>query len=124
MSKLNKKEMKEVKDSIKENLEEDFIENYNIWKSSLEDINGYIKKEIEDLLLVSVFDDNLLYTYDELCKSSLSAVDDIRVINKRDAEPTKLSRIITNKVAKDKISKILKTYIYDTNFYYDHRFQS
>lgn len=123
MGKLNKKEIKEVRESIKGNLEEDFIENYNIWKNSLEDINEYIRNEVEDMLLVSFFDNNLLYTYDGLCQSSLSVIDKIKIKSKRDVEPNKLSRIITNKVAENKISKIIKTHIEDNKFYNHHNYQ-
>jgi ABC-type Zn uptake system ZnuABC Zn-binding protein ZnuA len=113
--KLNKNDIKEVRESIKEKLEEDFIENYSIWKKSLEDINEYIRKEVEDILLVSVFDDGLLYSYDELCQNSLSVVDEIKMTTERDVEPTNLSKLITNKVAKDKISQIIKHHIGDNN---------
>ena len=115
--KLNKKDIKEVKESIKENLEEDFIENYGVWKRSLDDINQYIKKEVDDLLIVSSFNENLLYTYDELCQNSLLIVDKIKVVSKKDVEPTKLSKLITNEVAKYKISEIIKNHIDDNNFY-------
>lgn len=109
MKKLSENEEQEIRDSIKDNLELDFIENYNLWKRSLIGVNDIIRKEVKKNLIVTPFNENSLYTYDELCVASLSIVDDLSL--KESLDPNLISKEITQQVIFNKLTYLLMEYI-------------
>jgi|AntRauTorcE11897_2_1112592.scaffolds.fasta_scaffold13594_2 hypothetical protein len=111
MGRLTKEEKKEVRKSIKDKLKEDFVENKTTWVKSLNEINEFIENQFSSILIVSPFDRDLLFTYDELCKRSLYVIENIKIVNKRDIDPETLSKAITNSVSDIKILELIKYYL-------------
>ena len=107
---LSERDIKKVKSTIKGNLESDFIENYGVWKRSLDDVNNIIKVEIEKCLFIRPFYDELLYTYDELCNESLLIVESMPFEDGLDA--ANLSSEITKRITYNKLYDIIETYLY------------
>ena len=110
VNQLTEEQRQEIRDSIKGNLEYDFIENYNVWKSSLEEVNKVIKDEVKKSLLLTPMYEDLLYTYDELCIESLNVVDALPLVDDK-LDPTLISRKITEEVTYSRLANILSTYI-------------
>lgn len=107
---LTDKDKREVRDSIKEKLEEDFVENKSVWSQSLKEINEYIKVKVVKNLIITPFDNSLLFTYDELCRTSLYVVENIPLKSIKDVDSNTLSSDITDSVADLKILEILEYY--------------
>lgn len=107
---LTKDDKREIRDSIKEKLEEDFVENRSVWEESLKEINTSIEKEISSILIVTPFNKKMLFSYNELCRKSIYVIENIEIRNKSDVNPEKLSSKITNLVSDLKVSEIIEYY--------------
>lgn len=105
---LNEKEIVELREKIKVNLSNSFIEEYKKWKDTLNEVNWFIKDEIDNILILDEVDETLLYTYDEMCHMSLDSVDIIK-IDKLDS--VYISNLITDLTINEKILTILTFYI-------------
>ncbi|CAG7580975.1 MAG: hypothetical protein SLAVMIC_00620 [uncultured marine phage] len=110
VNQLTEKERQDIRDSIKGNLETDFIENYKVWKNSLIEVNKVIEEEVKKTLLISPMYKDLLYTYDELCKESLIVVDSLPLVADK-LDPKLISKKITREVTFARLGNILETYI-------------
>lgn len=109
MNKLSDNDRQEIRDSVRKSLELDFVENYNVWKRSLIDVNRIIEKEVTKNLIVTPFNYESLYTYDELCIESLSVVNTLPLGSELDVNM--ISKEITQQVIFNKLRDILLEYI-------------
>jgi len=106
--KLSEEEKTNIRNSIKSNLEFDFVENYHVWKSSLIDVNDIIRNDIKKHLFITPFMEDLLYTYDELCQESLSIVDSLTFDDDNSVDAISISREITQQVTMRKLLDIVQ----------------
>lgn len=109
MNKLSDSDRQEIREEVRNNLILDFVESYGRWKRSLVDVNRIIEEEVRKNLIVTPFNYDSLYTYDELCIESLFAVDKLPLESNLD--PNLISKEITQQVVSNKLRDVILEHI-------------